>query len=93
MLKLPKISYFIILFLSLSDGISKENKPNVLFILVDDLGWLDVGYQGSKFYQTPNIDSLSKEGIKFLNSYSTHPRCVPSRYGSNELDIKNTCCR
>ena len=63
MLKLPKISYFIILFLSLSDGFSKENKPNVLFILVDDLGWLDVGYQGSKFYQTPNIDSLSREGI------------------------------
>ena len=49
MLKLPKISYFIILFLSLSDGISKENKPNVLFILVDDLGWLDVGYQDLNF--------------------------------------------
>ena len=81
MFKFLTISCFIISLLSLSEGISKENKPNVLFILVDDLGWLDVGYQGSKFYQTPNIDSLSNKGIKFINSYSTHPRCVPSRYG------------
>tara|TARA_B100001057_G_scaffold253183_1_gene253416 strand:+ start:2629 stop:4059 length:1431 start_codon:yes stop_codon:yes gene_type:complete len=60
---------------------SKSKKPNILFFLVDDLGWYDVGYQGSKFYETPHIDSLSSKGMKFKNAYSAHPRCVPSRYG------------
>ena len=60
---------------------SKSKKPNILFFLVDDLGWYDVGYQGSKFYETPHIDLLSSRGMKFKNAYSAHPRCVPSRYG------------
>ena len=60
---------------------SESKKPNIIFFLVDDLGWYDVGYQGSKFYETPNIDSLSERGMKFKNAYSAHPRCVPSRYG------------
>jgi len=63
------------------DSDYKSKKPNILFFLVDDLGWYDVGYQGSKFYETPYIDSLSSKGMKFKNAYSAHPRCVPSRYG------------
>ena len=63
------------------DSDYKSKKPNILFFLVDDLGWYDVGYQGSKFYETPYIDSLSSKGMKFMNAYSAHPRCVPSRYG------------
>ena len=63
------------------DSDYKSKKPNILFFLVDDLGWYDVGYQGSKFYETPYIDSLSSKGMKFINAYSAHPRCVPSRYG------------
>jgi len=59
---------------------SKESKPNVLFFLVDDMGWMDAGYQGSKFYETPNIDKLASQGVKFTNAYASHPRCVPSRY-------------
>ena len=47
-----------ILFTHLLEG--KSEKPNILFFLVDDLGWYDVGYQGSKFYETPNIDMLSE---------------------------------
>jgi arylsulfatase A-like enzyme len=58
----------------------KETKPNVLFFLVDDMGWMDAGYQGSKFYETPNIDKLASQGVKFTNAYASHPRCVPSRY-------------
>lgn len=54
-------------------------KPNVVFILADDLGWRDVGYMGSKYYQTPNIDALSKEGRIFTNSYSASPLCTASR--------------
>ncbi|MBS2213861.1 sulfatase [Carboxylicivirga mesophila] len=60
---------------------SQQNKPpNIIFFLADDLGWADVGYNGSQFYETPNIDQLAKEGMVFTNAYATHPRCVPSRY-------------
>ncbi|BDS05074.1 sulfatase [Oceaniferula spumae] len=59
----------------------KVKKPNLLFILVDDFGAMDVGYAGSKLYATPNIDSLAKDGMNFKNAYSAHPRCLPSRYG------------
>ncbi|PWD98435.1 sulfatase [Marinilabilia rubra] len=59
---------------------AKPEKPNVLFFLVDDMGWMDAGYQGSEFYETPNIDQLATEGMRFTDAYATHPRCVPSRY-------------
>jgi arylsulfatase A-like enzyme len=59
----------------------KQNKPNVLFIIVDDLGFKDLSINGSKIYQTPNIDMLAKGGFSFENAYSSYPRCVPSRYG------------
>lgn len=58
----------------------KSEKPNVLYFLVDDMGWMDAGFRGSKFYETPNIDKLSKEGVRFTNAYVSHPRCLPSRY-------------
>ena len=54
-------------------------KPNVVFFLVDDLGWRDVGCYGSSFYETPAIDQLAKEGVKFDNAYSTCHVCSPSR--------------
>jgi arylsulfatase A-like enzyme len=54
-------------------------KPNVLFILIDDLGWTDLGVYGSTFYETPNIDQLAKEGMKFNNAYAASPVCSPTR--------------
>lgn len=54
-------------------------KPNVLFILADDLGWADLGYQGSSFYETPHIDRLAHEGVVFSNGYAAAPVCSPSR--------------
>lgn len=59
---------------------SEEKRPNILFFLVDDMGWMDVAYNGSSIYETPNIDRLASESINFTNAYVTHPRCVPSRY-------------
>ena len=56
------------------------DKPNIIFILVDDLGRQDLGCYGSTFYETPNIDSLASNGVKFNNAYVAHPRCVPSRF-------------
>lgn len=54
-------------------------KPNFIFILVDDLGWTDVGAFGSTFYETPNIDSLTAKGVKFTNAYAACPVCSPTR--------------
>lgn len=47
--------------------------PNVLFILVDDLGWKDLSCYGSSFYETPNIDRLADMGFRFSQAYSAHP--------------------
>jgi arylsulfatase A-like enzyme len=54
-------------------------KPNVVFILADDLGWTDLGCQGSKFYRTPNIDKLAASGLRFTNGYTCGPNCQPTR--------------
>lgn len=58
---------------------SERGKPNILFILVDDLGWADLGYTGSTYYETPNIDNLASEGMVFTNAYAACPVCSPSR--------------
>lgn len=57
----------------------KSKKPNVVFILADDLGWRDVGCYGSSFYETPNIDKFAKEGVRFTNAYAACHVCSPTR--------------
>ena len=54
-------------------------KPNFVFFLVDDLGWRDVGCYGTKFYETPNIDRLAAEGMRFTDAYAACPVCSPTR--------------
>ncbi len=54
-------------------------KPNVLFILIDDLGWNDVGYHGSTFYETPHMDELSRVWMRFDSCYTPSPMCSPTR--------------
>jgi arylsulfatase A-like enzyme len=56
-----------------------ETNPNIVFILVDDLGYMDLGYTESSFYETPNIDQLAKEGVIFTQGYATSRVCSPSR--------------
>lgn len=58
---------------------AKKNHPNIIFILVDDLGWNDVGYMGSKFYDTPNIDRLAAEGMYFTQAYAAAAIYSPTR--------------
>lgn len=53
--------------------------PNVVFILIDDYGWRDTSYNGSTFYETPNIDALARGGMVFTNGYSASPVCSPTR--------------
>ena len=65
----------------MSKGDFVEDKPlNVLFFLVDDMGWMDSSVYGSTFYETPHIDRLAEQGVRFQQAYTTHPRCVPARY-------------
>ncbi|SMO44018.1 Arylsulfatase A [Fodinibius sediminis] len=57
----------------------KNDRPNIVFFLVDDLGWKDIGSFGSTFYETPNIDALAAEGMSFLQAYAASPVCSPTR--------------
>ena len=54
-------------------------QSNVLFIVVDDLGWKDTGCYGSTFYATPNVDRLAATGMRFTDAYSANPLCCPTR--------------
>ncbi len=64
----------------ISESKKYVKKPNILILHVDDLGYHDLSINGSKIYQTPNIDKLASESIVFDNAYANYPRCVPSRY-------------
>jgi arylsulfatase A-like enzyme len=60
-------------------GGSPAGKPNFVFILIDDLGWSDLGCMGSKYYETPNIDELAGQGVIFTSAYTNAPNCAPTR--------------
>lgn len=70
---------FAFLFSCQTKSQKTETKPNVILINVDDLGWSDLGYMGSEYYETPNIDSLSKTGVVFYQAYAGASNCAPSR--------------
>jgi arylsulfatase A-like enzyme len=65
------------LLLAVSAGAA--DRPNVILFLVDDLGWSDLGCQGSDYYQTPNIDALAESGVRFNNAYAACAVCSPTR--------------
>jgi len=54
-------------------------KPNIVFILIDDLGWKDLSCYGSEFYETPNLDRLASQGMSFTDAYAACPVCSPTR--------------
>ncbi len=61
------------------NGHSSDSRLNFLFLLVDDLGWADLGCFGSSFYETPNVDRLCASGMKFTDAYAACPVCSPTR--------------
>jgi arylsulfatase A-like enzyme len=67
--------------LSLSGGVATaaDRKPNVVFIMADDLGYTDLACYGSRFYRTPNLDRMASEGIRLTDGYACAPNCQPSR--------------
>lgn len=54
-------------------------RPNIIFLLLDDLGWRDFGCYGNRFHETPNLDRLAAEGVRFTSAYAACPVCSPTR--------------
>ena len=70
----------IILVIALTNNIrANSERPNVILIMCDDLGWGDVGFNGNKIIKTPNLDSMANSGIKFDQFYAAAPVCSPTR--------------
>ena len=63
------------------DALAQTPKPNIVFILADDLGYADVSCYGQRDYTTPNVDRLAIEGLKFTQGYSNSANCSPTRTG------------
>ena|SRR5436189_2011625 len=57
----------------------KDARPNIIYIMTDDLGYADLSCYGRKDYQTPNLDKLCAQGVKFMNAYAAAPVCTPTR--------------
>ena len=56
------------------------DRPNILFVFLDDFGWRDTGYMGSDFYETPCLDRLAKEGMTFTQAYACAANCAPAGF-------------
>src|SRR5436309_11983526 len=67
------------LVVSASASPGADPPPNVVFILADDLGWTDLACQGSKYYESPHIDRLAAQGLRFTGAYTCGPNCQPTR--------------
>ena len=78
-MKRPLFAMLPLLMLS-SLALLAERKPNIVFILADDLGYGDLSSYGATLIETPNIDRLAIEGRKFIDAHSPHPVCTPTRY-------------
>lgn len=70
---------------------AKQRRPNVVFILTDDLGWGDLSIYGQTNYQTPNLDQLAQEGTRFTNAYAAQTVCTPTRVGFLQVVIQPDC--
>ena len=58
---------------------AESKPPNIVFIMIDDLGWMDLACQGNRLVETPNIDGLAKQGMRFTDNYAAAPVCSPTR--------------
>jgi len=70
-----------ILFLSILPSSYAQERPNIVYINIDDLGWTDLACYGSTYYETPNIDRLTSMGMRFTDAYASAANCAPSRAG------------
>ncbi|HKS37522.1 MAG TPA: sulfatase, partial [Verrucomicrobiae bacterium] len=68
-----------LLFFASGSGYPAQSKPNIVVILIDDLGWADLVCYGSTFHRTPNLDRLARDGVRFTDAYAAAPVCSPTR--------------
>lgn len=68
-----------LVFVSLTERVVAAERPNVVLLLVDDLGWADIGCYGSDLHETPHIDALARRGMKFTDGYAAAAICTPTR--------------
>lgn len=77
--KIPAIIGGVLFSTNFAHAVNEGQKPNIVFIMIDDFGWADVSYNGSRFYETPNIDRLASEGMIFTDGYAAASISSPSR--------------
>lgn len=70
---------FLPVFLLLTNIIAAQTRPNIIYIMADDMGYADLSGYGRKDYQTPNLDKLASQGMKFINAYAGSALCTPTR--------------
>lgn len=70
---------FLLCSMANSSAASDRKKPNIVMVLIDDMGYVDVGCYGSRFHETPSIDRLASEGMRFTDAYAACPVCSPTR--------------
>ena len=74
------LAFFLALLVAASASVAEtKQKPNVVIILADDLGWADLSCYGSSFHETPHLDELAREGMRFTQGYAAHSCCSPTR--------------
>ncbi len=76
---IARIGLALLLAASVASAEPQAEKPSFVFILIDDLGWRDVGFQGECFFDTPRIDALAEQGMVFTSAYANAPNCAPTR--------------
>ena len=70
---------FFLLLSFIASFYCEAKKPNIIFVLADDLGWAELGCYGNSFNETPHLDQMAKEGLRFTNAYAAAPVCSPYR--------------
>lgn len=75
----PLLYLSILILFGCNTSTPSQQKPNIIFIYADDLGWTDLGVQGSDYYETPALDQLASESLRFTQAYANAANCAPSR--------------
>jgi arylsulfatase A-like enzyme len=76
---MPGKKLCLLVFLFIANDIAAQTKPNIIYIMADDLGYADISCYGRKDYSTPNLDKLASQGMKFTNAYAGASICTPTR--------------
>ena len=79
MLFLRLLGLYMVALLAVLKAEAVFRPPNIIFILADDLGWAELGSYGNRFNETPHLDQLAKEGLRFTQAYAAAPVCSPYR--------------